>query len=65
MIDYSEVFIYSDHAIICPKCSSRTKLILNLSHTKVQTQIYKCFDKNCNFEFILQSDEDFDNESIL
>jgi len=65
MINYSDVFIYSDQPIICPKCSSRTKLILNLSHTKVQTQIHKCFDKNCNFEFILQSDEDFDNESIL
>ena len=65
MINYLEVFIYSDQPIICPKCSVRTKLIMDLSHTNMQTQIHKCFDKNCSFEFIIQSDEDFDNVSML
>lgn len=62
MIDYFEVFIYSEQPTTCPKCATRTKLILDLSHTKIQTQIHKCYNKNCNFEFILQFDEDFVNE---
>ena len=38
---------------------------MDLSHTNMQTQIHKCYDKNCSFEFIIQSDEDFDNVSML
>ena len=65
MINYSEVFIYSDQPTTCPLCGACTKIILDLSHTKYQTQIHKCYDKNCNFEFIIQFDEDFDDGSML
>ena len=65
MIDFSEVFIYSDQPTICPQCSSRTDIILDLSHTKDKTEIHKCLDKNCNYEFVMQFDEDFDNGNLL
>lgn len=62
MINYKEVFIFSEQPTTCPKCSCRTNLILDFSHTKDQTQIHKCLNKNCNFEFVLQTDEDFNDE---
>ena len=65
MINYFDVFIYSDQPTTCPLCSAATEIILDLSHTKHQTQIHKCYNKSCNFEFIIQSDEDFNNELIL
>ena len=61
---YDEVYIHSEQLTICPKCSSRTSIILDLSHTKDQTQIHKCLDDNCNYEFVLQYDEDFENGSL-
>lgn len=65
MINYSEVFIYSNQPTTCPLCGACTKIILDLSHTKYQTQIHKCHNKNCNFEFIIQFDDDFDEETML
>jgi hypothetical protein len=65
LLNHTEIYIFSDQPTVCPKCSARTKLILNLSHTKYQTQIHKCMDENCNFEFIIQSDFDIENELIL
>ena len=56
MISFSEVFIYSDQPTTCPKCGLRTEIILDLSHTKEQTQIHKCDSGDCNFEFVVQND---------
>ena len=60
MIDYSEVFVYSNQPTICPKCSSRTDIILDLSHTKSKTQIHKCIDEKCESEFVMEHDEEFE-----
>lgn len=65
MINFSEVFIYSDQPTTCPKCGLRSEIILDLSHTKDQTQIHKCPNQKCQFEFVMQYDEDFDNGSLL
>ncbi len=65
MIDYSQVYIYSDQITTCPMCSSRTEIILDLSHTNGQTQIHKCPQMKCEYEFVMQYDEDFDNGSLL
>lgn len=65
MINYFDVFIYSNQPVSCPKCNCRTKIILDLSHTKDETQIHKCIDKNCKFEFVIQTDEDFNDKAIL
>ena len=64
MIDYNEVYIYSDQPTTCPICSSRTEVILDLSHTKDQTQVHRCLDSECKEEFVMQYDEDFDNGSL-
>lgn len=65
MINYCEVYIFSDQPTSCPKCGARTEIILNLAHTKDKTEIHLCPDLNCNYEFIMQYDEDFDNSSLL
>lgn len=59
MINFSEVFIYSDQPVTCPKCGLRTEVILDLSHTINQTQIHRCYSAECNFEFVIQSDFEF------
>jgi len=64
MINFSEVFIYSDQPTTCPKCGLRSDVILDLAHTKDVTQIHKCPNKKCEFEFVMQYDEDFDNGSL-
>jgi transposase len=65
MIDFSKVYIYSDQPTTCPRCGLRSEIILDLSHTKDITQIHKCPNKKCEFEFIMQYDEEFDNGSLL
>jgi transcription elongation factor Elf1 len=59
MINFSEVFIYSDQPTTCPECGMRTEIILDLFHTKEQTQIHKCPSVGCNFEFEVQNDFKF------
>jgi hypothetical protein len=56
MIDYSEVYTYTDQPAICPKCGSRTEITLDLIETLEQTQHHKCLSPNCNFEFVMQKD---------
>lgn len=65
MIDYSEVYIHSDQPTTCPKCGTRSEIVLNFSHTKNQTEIYLCTKEKCEYQFIMQYDEDFDNGSLL
>ena len=65
MINFSEVFIYSDQPTTCPKCGSRSEIILDLSHTKDVVQIHKCPNLKCEYEFVMQYDLDFDNGSLL
>ncbi len=65
MIDYSEVYIYSDQPTTCPKCGARSEIILNFAHTHNKTEVHLCADKSCNYQFVMQYDEDFDNDSLL
>lgn len=65
MPDYSFVYIYSDQPSTCPKCGCRSEVILNLSHTTDKTEVHLCPNASCNYEFVMQYDEDFDNGSLL
>lgn len=62
MITYTEVYIYSDQPTTCPRCGTRSELILNLSHTIDKTEVHMCTKANCGYEFVMQCDEDMDNE---
>ena len=64
MIDFQEVYIRTEQPTTCPKCSSRTKILMDLSHTKDETEIHKCLDPRCKEEFVVQYDTDFDNGSL-
>jgi hypothetical protein len=65
MINYSEVYIFSDQPTTCPKCGSRSGLVLDLSLTKDETQIHKCPNQKCELEFVMQYDIDFNNGSLV
>jgi hypothetical protein len=56
MIEYNEVLIYSDQPQTCPKCGSRTDILLDLSHTSSQTQIHKCYNERCAHLSIIEID---------
>lgn len=65
MINCADVYIYSDQPTTCPLCGSCTDIMMDLGHTNSQTQIHKCFNEKCKYEFIMQYDEDFDNGNLL
>jgi hypothetical protein len=56
MIDFREVLIINDQPTTCPKCGARTDITLDLSHTKNQTQIHKCYNEDCNCQFMVEED---------
>jgi hypothetical protein len=56
MIDYSEVYTFTDQPATCPNCGSRTEITLDLFNTLEQTQYHKCLSANCSFEFVMQND---------
>lgn len=58
MIDYKEVITYNDQPVTCPNCGNRTEIVLDLSHTREQTQIHKCLYKYCKNEFVTQKDDE-------
>jgi hypothetical protein len=62
MLDYSETYCFSDQPVTCPKCGSRTEIILDLSHTSENTQVHKCLSNSCLFEFVVQIDKDSPDE---
>ena len=62
MVDLTETFAYSDQPVTCPKCGSRTDIILDLSHTSEQTQVHKCLFDKCQFEFFVEIDNDFNED---
>jgi rRNA maturation protein Nop10 len=55
MVDYSEVYTYSDQPTTCPKCGSRTEIKLDLYFTKEQIQQHKCLSVKCGYEFVMQN----------
>lgn len=55
MIDYNEVYSYSDQPTTCFKCGSRTEITMDLIETPEKTQHHKCLSAGCNFEFVMQN----------
>ena len=49
-----EIFIGTDQPATCPKCGNRTEIL----NDKINYQHHKCPSENCNFEFILEFEED-------
>ncbi len=49
-----EIFLSSDQPITCPNCGNRTEIVKEYEFC----QQHKCLSEQCNFQFILE----FDNE---
>jgi hypothetical protein len=62
MIDFKNVFAYSDQPTTCPKCGSRSEIILDLSHTKNQVQVHQCLNAKCQNQFVVEEDYDLIQE---
>jgi hypothetical protein len=56
MPDFKLVYLYSDQPTTCPTCGARTEILLDLSHTRVMTQIHGCLEANCKLIFVMQTD---------
>jgi len=56
MIDYFEVYTFSDQPTTCPKCGSRSEITLDLFFTDEQSQHHKCLSSKCHFEFVMQKE---------
>jgi len=48
-----EIYYYSDQPTTCPKCVSRTDVLLDMSHTIGVVQVEECL--GCGERFFLQS----------
>lgn len=51
-----ETYYYSDQPTTCPKCGSRTDLLLDMSHTMSVVQVEECL--GCGERFVFQSEID-------
>ena len=56
MIDYFDLYTFSDQPTTCPKCGTRTEITLDLFLTQEQTQHHKCLSASCFFEFVMQNE---------
>jgi len=56
MLDYSNVYVFSDQPTTCPQCGLRTEIILDLFESLEKTQLHKCPSIICGFEFVIQED---------
>lgn len=54
MIDYFDVFRYTDQPTTCPKCGNRTEITFELPKSIENTQHHKCLSLKCQFEFVIQ-----------
>lgn len=59
MINLFQLFVYSDQPVTYPLCGGRTEIILDLSHTKNQTQIHECINQECKHELFFINDHEF------
>lgn len=52
----SEIYIYGDQPMTCPKCGNRTEIKLDHLDSDKNTQYHKCLTNSCNFEFVCEND---------
>ena len=53
-MEYYDIYIMNDQPTTCPKCGSRTELILDLCDTVEKTQYHLCMTVNCKYKFIVE-----------
>lgn len=66
-LDWYCQFPQGEEITTCPYCSSRTEILLDLSHTTEETQIHICRRSNCTFIFYSCKDDfeyEDDNEDV-
>lgn len=57
LLNFNEVFTYTDQPVTCPDCGNRTKIVIDLPHSPNQTQVHICLTSICNKKFITQNDD--------
>jgi hypothetical protein len=63
MIDLYNTFLINDQPMTCPKCGTRTDFFVQISPVSNEyAEIHKCLSKECQFEFVAECDENFENE---
>jgi hypothetical protein len=62
MFNLYEVILVNDQPTTCPKCDTRTEIVLSLDHTIEKTQFHKCNFEGGKFEFGAEEDLDIENQ---
>ena len=51
MINFHQIYDLSDQPTTCPKCGTRTVILMELKLKTKGIQVHRCLGKNCTFEF--------------
>jgi hypothetical protein len=51
MAIFHQVYDLSDQPTACPKCGTRTEILIELKLKTKGIQVHRCLGKNCTFEF--------------
>ena len=51
MIDFHQIYDLSDQPTTCPKCGTRTEILMEVKLKTKGIQVHRCLGKNCTFEF--------------
>ncbi|HMR88562.1 MAG TPA: hypothetical protein PKD51_10425 [Saprospiraceae bacterium] len=51
MSNFHQVYDLSDQPTTCPKCGTRTEILMELKLKTKGIQVHRCLGKNCTFEF--------------
>lgn len=63
MIDFNNTFSISDQPTMCPKCGARTEFYEDISPISNEVvQIHTCLSPSCKYRFVVEIDEELDNQ---
>lgn len=57
IINRKLIFLMSDQPTTCPKCGTRTDLLLDMLHTNARWTIEECLNPGCRFIFFSADDQ--------
>ena len=51
MIDFHQIYDLSDQPTTCPKCGTRTEILMEVKLKTKGIQVHRCLGKNCTLKF--------------
>lgn len=64
VVDFSSILLRHDQPTTCPICGARTDILVEFINALNEPEIHVCLDLVCRFAFLVESDEDFERETL-